>query len=96
MFDNKDNAISKHDNPIGPVTGMLNNEIKENIPEEKSDDVLRKQLSASASRKWTVCRTTPSIFCYHITEKGLQIQMENNDNIGKGWLLLKRHFARTT
>ena len=94
MFDNKDNAISKHDNPIGPVTGMFDNEFKENIPEEKSDDVLRKQLPASALNKWTVCRTMPFIYCYHITEKGLRIEIGNLENIGNNWLLLKRYFEK--
>ena len=94
MLDNKDNATSKHDTQIDPVTGILSSEIKETILEEKNDDVLRKHLSTPTAKKWTICRTTPFIFCYHTTEKGLKLQIEDGENIGNSWLLLKRHFAK--
>ena len=90
MLDNKENATSNHHISIKRVARTLRNEI-----EEKNDDeILGEKLPTQAVKEWTVCKTTPFIHCYHITEKCLKIRLGNEGGIGKEWLLLKRNFAK--
>ena len=95
MLDNKENATSNHHISIKRVARNLNNEIEETLSKEKNDDeVLGEKLTTQALKKWTVCKTTPFIHCYNITEKSLKIRLGNEWGIGRDWLLLKRHVTK--
>ena len=92
LLDNKENATSNHHISIKRVARTLSNEIEETPSKEKNDDeILGEKLPKQAPKKWTVCKTTPFIHCYHVTEKSLKIRLANEWGIGKEWLLLKRH-----
>ena len=90
-----DKKTSNHHISFKRVARTLNNEIEETPSKEKNDDeILGDKLPSQAVKEWTVCKTTPFIHCYHITEKNLKIRLGNEWGIGKEWLLLKRHFTK--
>ena len=94
LLDNKEIGTSSHDLSVDRVARTLKNEIEETFLKEKSDDGLREKLPTQASKKWTVCKTTPFINCDHITEKSLKVKLGKEWGIGNNWILLKRHFTK--
>ena len=95
LLDKKENATSKHHISIKRVARTLSNEIEETPSKEKNDDEIPgEKLPTQTLKEWTVCKTTPFIHCYHITEKILKVRLGNEWGIGKEWLLLKRHVTK--